>query len=80
MDQKTAREVLRAAFRSGRELQNLLVVLKTQCGAEEYKGYARGIATAIDGIGVALTNKVLVAYPELADEIEANLKRSDRAM
>ena len=80
MDKKTARQVLQAAFRSGSELEGLLRVLKEKCAADEYQAYARGIASVIDSISVTLTNKVLAEHPELADEIEANLKRSDRAV
>jgi hypothetical protein len=80
MNKKAARHILRAAFSAGDELQSLLGVLKKECAANEYKSYARGVATAIDGIHVALTNKIITAYPELADEIEANLKRFGRAM
>lgn len=78
MDVKLAREVVRTAFRSSGELQALLPVLKQQCGAEEYKSYAFGIAAAIDAIGEALTNKALAAHPELSAEIEANLRERGR--
>jgi hypothetical protein len=80
MNKKTARQVLRAAFRAGGELQALLGVMKKECTANEYKTYARGVATAIDGIAVGLINKIIAAHPDLADEIEANLKRGGRAM
>jgi hypothetical protein len=78
MDIELAREVIRTAFRSGAELQALLPLLKQRCSAEEYKGYALGIAAAIDAIGVELTNKVLAAHPGLANEIESSVKRHGR--
>ncbi len=80
MDKKLAREVVRAVFRSGGELEKLLGVLKARCNGEDYKVYARQVAAAIDGIHVALLNKVLVQFPEIKAEIEANLARSGRAM
>jgi len=80
MKKPVAREVLRAAFRSGRELEALLAILKTECPAEEHKDYARAVAGAIGGIGAALTAKVLAGHPDLADEIEANLNLCGRAM
>jgi hypothetical protein len=80
MQKDIAREVVRAVFRSGRELEKLLPILKTGCNAEEYKTYTRQVATAIDGIHVALLNKVLKHFPELEAEIEANLARTGRAM
>lgn len=80
MDKNIAREVVRAAFRSGSELENLLGLLKERCSAEDYKIYARQVARAIDGINVALLNKVLAQFPELKAEIEANLHRTGRAI
>jgi hypothetical protein len=80
MDIDTARHVIRTAFHTAGELQDLLRLLKERCSAEEYKTYAIGIATAIDGINVGLTNKILSSHPEFANEIEANLTRSGRAM
>jgi Domain of unknown function (DUF6968) len=78
MDIELAREVVRAAFRSSAELQALLPVLKRQCDEEEYRSYALGIASAIDAIGVGLTNKALAAQPALAGEIESSLQRQER--
>jgi hypothetical protein len=80
MDIDVARHVIRVAFRSAAELQALLGILKERCEAEEYKSYAIATAAAIDGINVALTNRVLSSHPELTNEIEANLSRSGRAM
>jgi hypothetical protein len=38
------------------------------------------VATAIDGIHVALLNPILSRYPELKAEIEANLAHTGSAM
>ncbi|ALA17023.1 MULTISPECIES: hypothetical protein [Chelatococcus] len=78
MEKDLARHVIRVAFRNAAELQGLLVLLKEHCSAEEYKVYAAGIASAIDGIGAGLTNKVLSSHPDLAEEIEASLAKYDR--
>jgi hypothetical protein len=43
--------------------------------SEEYKDYSRGIAAAIDAIGVALINKALAAHPELNAEVEASIAK-----
>ena len=80
MEKDVARQVIRVAFSSAGELQSLLQILKQRCSAEEYKDYARAVAVSIDGITVALINKVLASHPELADEIEANIARSGRAI
>jgi hypothetical protein len=75
MDIDLARDMIRTAFRSISELQSFLGVLKQQCSPEEYKDYSRGIAAAIDAIGVALINKALAAHPELNAEVEASIAR-----
>jgi hypothetical protein len=80
MDKNIAREVVRAAFRSGSELENLLGLLKERCSAEDYKIYAQQVARAIDGINAALLNKVVAQFPELEAEIEANIARTGQAM
>jgi hypothetical protein len=80
MDKNGAREVIRAVFRSGSELEKLIDVLKNCSSSEDYKSYVRQVAKAIDGIHVALLNPVLSRYPELKAEIEANLAQTGRAM
>lgn len=80
MDKDLAREVIRAAYRSGSELEKLIGVLKERCSADDYKLYLRQVAMAIDGIHVALVDKVLSRYPELRTEMEANLARTGKVM
>ena len=78
MDIETAREVVRAAFRSSSELQKLLGTLKGRCKPDEYQDYARNIAAAIDAIGVSLINKALVEHPELSSDIETGIAKEGR--
>jgi len=73
MDKAVARHIIRVAFQTSRDLQDLMDLLRRQMNSDEYKDYAIGIATAIAGIGDALTNKALAAHPELTAEIEASL-------
>jgi hypothetical protein len=80
MDKIVAREIIRAVFRSGSELEKLIGALKDHCSPEDYKSYMRQVATAIDGIHVALLNPVLSRHPELKSEIESNIFRTGRAM
>jgi hypothetical protein len=75
MNVNLARDMIKTAFRSSSELQDFLGVLKQRCSPEEYKDYSRGIAAAIDAIGVALINKALAAHPELNGEVEASIAR-----
>jgi hypothetical protein len=78
MDVDLARDMIRTAFRSSSELQNFLEVLKQRCSPEQYKDYSRGIASAIDAIGVALINTALAAHPELNAEVEASIAMHGR--
>jgi hypothetical protein len=64
-------EMIRVSFSVGRELRDLLLRLKEQCSAEEYKGHTRAIAGAIDGVNAALIDRALAAQPELEDRIGA---------
>lgn len=73
-----ARDIIRAAFRSTSELQDLLGTLNGRCRPDEYQDYARSIAAAIDAIGVSLINKTLTEHPELNSEIEANIAKTGR--
>jgi len=75
MDIDLARDVVRTAFRSSSELQALLGKLKARCSLAEYQDYARGVAAAVDGIGVALINKVLAEHPELSSEIDESIAK-----
>lgn len=75
MDIDIARHVLRAAFRSARELQDLLPLLKATMPAEEYDVLARGIASAIAEIGLEVTNRALAAHPALETEVETEVQR-----
>ena len=80
MDRELARDVIRAAYRSGAELEKLVVTLKERASPEDYKDFMRQVAIAIDGIHVALVHKVLVRYPELDAEMQSNLARTGRVM
>ena len=78
MDIELARDVVRAAFRSSSQLQSLLGALKTRCRPDEYQEYARGIATAIDTIGVSLIDKALAEHSELSAEIDTSIAKDGR--
>lgn len=78
MEKDMARHVIRATFRSGRELEDLLGLLRENCSAEEYAIYARGIATAIASIQLEVMNRALAAHPEINDEIEIKMKKYGR--
>jgi hypothetical protein len=78
MMRSAAKRRVRVSFSVGRELRDLLLRLKEQCSAEEYKGHARAIAGAIHGVNTALIDRALAAQPELEDRIEAELAEFGR--
>jgi hypothetical protein len=73
MDIDLARHIVRTAFHSGRELEELLGPLKEQCGEDEYDDYAKAIATAIAAIQLEVMNRALASHPDLEKEIEASI-------
>jgi hypothetical protein len=73
MDINLARDVIRAAFRSARELQGLLPSLKEGCKASEYEMYLKGVARVLADLSLEVTNKVIAEHPELEAEIEAGI-------
>ena len=78
MNEELAWEIVRVAFRSSRELQDLLALLKDRASADAYQVYAPRIARAIDAINDALLNPATSAYPNLANRIEAELDAHGR--
>jgi len=73
-----ARHVARAAFRSSRELGELVPFLKDRLGAEEYKVYAKAIGSAVAAIQIDLMNKLIADHPGLEAEIEASISKFGR--
>jgi hypothetical protein len=78
MNEKLSWQIVRVAFRSSRELQDLLALLKDRASTEEYQVFAPGIARAVDAINDALLNPVTAAHPEFVARIEAELDAHGR--
>ena len=74
MDINVARHVIRVAFRSGRELETLLDLLQEHSDAQEYKTYAKAIATAIASIHLEIVNRVMSSYPSLRKNLKRQLR------
>lgn len=75
MDQETAWQVVRAAYRCSADLQALLKFLKERCAVDEYKPFAIAIATVVDNLNVQLVDRALAARPELASKIQSDLAK-----
>lgn len=78
MDIDVARHVIRACFRSGRELETLLDLMKEHCDEQEYASYATAIATAIASIQVEIVNRIADSHPGLESEMEAVISKYGR--
>jgi hypothetical protein len=78
MDIELARQMVRVDFKVSRDLQEVLQALKASCPEAEYRDLARGIAAAIHGVSMALTEKAIASHPELEAEIEASIKKHGR--
>lgn len=78
MNVDLARHTVRAAFRIGRELQDVMALLKQHLPEDQYRGYAADIAGAVHAANVALLDRPLAARPELAAEIDASIARYGR--
>jgi hypothetical protein len=76
MDISLARTVLRGAFRSADELQQLLPQLKEGCDPDEYASYAKAIATAVAEIALEVTNRIIADHPQLQAEVEESIART----
>lgn len=77
MDMDLARHVIRVAFRSSRELEDLMQLLKAHGDREEYDVFAMDIAAAIDRINTALLDKIFSSHPELRNEVETSIAKYD---
>ena len=78
MDIAVARHVLRATFRSSRELEYLIPLLKEACPPEEYDVLVRAIAGAIAENSLGVVNRILAAHPGLEAEVDADVARYGR--
>jgi hypothetical protein len=78
MDIDLARYVVRAAFRSSRELGDLVPFLKEHLHAEEYRPYALAIASGVAAIQLDLLNKLFAEHPGLEAEVEASIQKYGR--
>ena len=73
-----ARHIVRSAFRSSRELGDLLPLLKQHLDASEYQRYAKAIASAVAATQLEVVNTVTADHPGLEAEIEALMSKYDR--
>ena len=75
-----ARHVVRAAYRSSRELSNLFPLLKEHLDTNEYQRYAKAIAAAIAATQLEVVNAATADHPALEAEIEAQISKYDRLL
>jgi len=78
VDLQVARIIVSSGFRSSRELNDLLHVLKANCDPAEYESLKRAIATAIAEIANATFKPAFAAYPALEAEVDAQIAKYGR--
>jgi hypothetical protein len=78
MDADLARAVLRGTFESNRVLQELLPALKAGCSEDEYRTYAKAIATVIAESGGQIMSRIFAGHPGLEAEVDAAIRRDGR--
>jgi hypothetical protein len=74
MNSELQRHAIRSAFRSGRELQELLLLLKEHAPPADYQTFRLGIADAMAAIASGVTDKIIASNPSMKTEIEDNIK------
>jgi hypothetical protein len=78
VDRDLSRRVVKATFRSARELQDLLPILKERASPEDYQTYLRAIAAVVGEGGQQLLNRVFAEHPDLEVEVDAAIKTNGR--
>ena len=78
IDRDLARLMLISGFRSARELNELLFVLKEHCSADDYERLRGKIADAIAEINAATLSEAFDAHPDLHAEVDATIKKYGR--
>lgn len=74
MNSDLQRHAIRSAFRSGRELQELLLLLKEHAPAADYQTFRIGIADAMAAIASGIIDKIIASNPSMKDEIDERIK------
>lgn len=78
MDESLARIVAVAAWRSTRELGDLVPLLKEHCSEEVYGDLLLGVAKALAEISTEVLNPVYAMHPQLEQEFERSVTRYGR--
>ena len=78
MDLQVARIMVSSGFRSSRELNDLLHVLKANCDPVEYDSLRHSIATAVAEIANATFKPAFAAHPALEKEVDAQIAKYGR--
>jgi hypothetical protein len=75
MQKPVAKHIVRSAYRSAAQLQEILAFAKLHCGAAEYPVVRKSVATAIMVINEEVVDKILKKHPALKREIEDSITK-----
>jgi len=78
MDLELARIMVSSGFRSARELNELIHILKAHCAPDEYESLKQAMAAAVAEIGNATFTPAFAAHPALKAEVDAQISKYGR--
>jgi hypothetical protein len=78
MEKELARIVLSASYRSGRELSNIVPILKEFCPPDEYERIVFAIGSILHEMETEVHKKIFEQHPDLEAEIEERVQKYGR--
>lgn len=77
LDKELAKLIVNSAVRSGRELADIVPLIKEHCNAETYNVLSLAIGSAIYETGLVM-DRVFDLHPDLKEEFEGRLSKFGR--
>lgn len=78
MEKDLAEFILKTAFRSSADLNDLIPLLKQHCSDDEYRIYFDAISRASGEIAVKILNPIFKQYPDIEKEFERKIEEFGR--
>lgn len=78
MNNELAEYVVKIAFKSESDLNDLIPLLKEHCNANEYKKLAVAIATVSATINTEILNLVYDGHPKIRDNVDRKINEYGR--
>jgi hypothetical protein len=78
VDRDVATMILRATHSSGRELANLIPLVKEHCNKEDYDRISIAIATVLHELDLTIQQPIYREHPKVEREIQDRVERFGR--